>query len=115
MSESTMEMILLPLLWVTAISTTLFVLAYLLSPFQRSPQGRGIFLFALAVAYLIDATLANHYYPPSTLNRAFIQQLIGFGLSAFASSYMLYVLLRTQWSTVSGHDKAPATQQGDGG
>jgi uncharacterized membrane protein YczE len=110
MSEATAESILVVLLMITAVSTTLFVLAYLMSPFQRSPQGRGIFLFALAVAYLIDMTLWNHISPPTTLAVAFTQQVIGFGLSAIASTYMLYVLLRTQWATVRGDAKAPATK-----
>lgn len=93
---SHMMMNILVVLWIaTGIVVTIFPIAYLLSNWRHTPEGRALMLRSLAVAALVDETIFFYFVDASFVVRFWVQAATLI-FTIYAAAYFAMVLIRGQ-------------------
>lgn len=91
----------LVVLWiVTALSVTLFPVAYLFSRWWETPEGRAVMARSATLALLVDETVVFYFWPIEDLMLRYSVQAATLVLTILAAIYLAWVLIRTQIKTL---------------
>lgn len=95
-------------IWVAAIATTTFVLAYGLgSPWRCTRVGRAMLSKNAAIAALLDVTVFDHYYGTKWSALAYVGLVIILAIAA-SYAYWLAAFVLERW-TVAGRRRGRRT------
>lgn len=97
-------------IWIAAICATSFPILYMFSPWYKTQIGKVMMLQSAAFALAIDVTLLSRYWRPKDVVILFWMNAVVFGLLAFATASMTYLLWQSNY--VRLHRKPKETLDG---
>jgi hypothetical protein len=92
------------LLIYAAIPQTLFVLAYVATPWARWAPGRAIMLKAFALMLVLDLGFMYTVFGTTWVARPWVR-LVCFGLIALGCTYQFLVCVKVQWFGLGSADE----------
>lgn len=102
--------VILIVLWITtAVTVTIFPVAYLFSGWNSTPEGRAVMMRSTAVMLLVDETVFFYFFPLPNDTWRFWVQAATLVFTIIAATYLAWVLLRTQIQQI--RMKPPSVRQ----
>lgn len=96
MTEETFWSILVVLWIVTAITVTIFPVAYLLSNWWETPEGRAVMARSATLALLVDETVIFYFWDIENVMVKYTVQAVTLSAVIASAVYLAWVLIRTQ-------------------